>query len=153
VRFRDITITPAPPGVDLRHATTPLLGEATNPIDAAIAATPARLETDRRNSSAPRTPSHLLPSKPSAMLAARMVSTRANGPLTGTLGPIFDTAGDSSRCGCRGVHPIGWRRSTARPALYGIAHKTEICSPLLIAIYLASPNTLDATTIETGQFN
>ena len=58
VRFRDITITPAPPGVDLRHATTPLLGEATNPIDAAIAATPARLETDGPNSSAPRTPSH-----------------------------------------------------------------------------------------------
>jgi len=37
VRFRDITITPAPPGMDLRHATTPLLGEATNPIDATIA--------------------------------------------------------------------------------------------------------------------
>jgi len=37
VRFRDITITPAPPGMDLRHAITPLLGEATNPIDATIA--------------------------------------------------------------------------------------------------------------------
>ena len=37
VRFRDITITPAPPGMDPRHATTPLLGEATNPIDATIA--------------------------------------------------------------------------------------------------------------------
>ena len=51
MRFRDITITPAPPGVDLRHATTPLLGEATNPIDAAIAAaiaaTPARLGNRR----------------------------------------------------------------------------------------------------------
>ena len=51
VRFRDITITPAPPGMDLRHATTPLLGEATNPIDAAIAAaiaaTPARLGNRR----------------------------------------------------------------------------------------------------------
>lgn len=116
-------------------------------------ATPARPENDGPNSIAPRTPSHLLPFKPSAMLAARMVSHRANGPLTGTVGPIFDTAGDSSRCGCRGVHPIGWRRSTARPALYGIANTTEICSPLLIAIYLASPNTLDARTIVTGQFN
>ena len=37
VRFRDITITPAPPGMDLRHAITPLLGEAKNPIDATIA--------------------------------------------------------------------------------------------------------------------
>ena len=37
VRFRDITVTPAPSGMDPRHATTPLLGEATNPIDATIA--------------------------------------------------------------------------------------------------------------------
>ena len=34
VRFGDITITPASPGMDLRHAATPLPGEATNPIGA-----------------------------------------------------------------------------------------------------------------------
>jgi hypothetical protein len=47
VRFRDITITQAPPGADLRHATTPPLGEATNPIDAAIAAAGAWLCPER----------------------------------------------------------------------------------------------------------
>jgi hypothetical protein len=47
VRFRDITITEAPPGADLRHAITPLLGEATNPIDAAIAGAVAWLGPER----------------------------------------------------------------------------------------------------------
>ena len=47
VRFRDITITPAPPGMDLRHATTPLLGEATNPIDSTVADAVAWLRPGR----------------------------------------------------------------------------------------------------------
>jgi hypothetical protein len=48
----------------------------------------------------------------------------------------------------RASHWVASINGEARP--YGIANKTEICSPLLIAIYLASPNTLDARTIETG---